>query len=127
MSKRPQRPSRLLELHKRFSPAVCLDFDKSVELFDLWLEGRQNETVEKNAPEKPKKTVQVPRYKTLSDLLGLHEHQKDFIESPEENELVEQLMSGELDLDQIYGIGSDGGSITDLLNQVRSQEAPPRP
>lgn len=121
MSKRPQRPSRLLELHKRFSPAVCLDFDKSIELFDIWLESRQNETVEKNAPEKPKKTIQVTKYRSLRDLLGLHEQQADFIESDEENELVEQLMSGELDYADIASLSTDGTSVTDLLKRVRTE------
>ncbi len=120
MSKRPQRPSHLLNMQEQFSPETCYDFDKGLELFDIWLEARQNETIEKPAKQKKQATVQEPRYKNLRDLLGLDDHQADYVPTPEENDLVEQVLSGDLDYDALSGL-SDGATITELLNRMRPE------
>lgn len=80
--------------------------------------------MEKPAKKKQTATVQEPKYRTLRDLLGLHDHQADFVATPEENELVEQMLAGDLDYDALADLSSGRASITDLLDRMRGMPPP---
>lgn len=113
-TKRPQRPSAFLGLSARISADACLDFDLAVEQFDLWLEERQNERVEKDAPHDQKPKVSEPKYKTIRDLLGLDD--PAFRLSPEDERIAEAVAAGLIDLDDLTD--ADAGGVGRLLEEL---------
>lgn len=65
---------RLVEngLHEEHAFSICLDFDMAVAHFGRWVDTRLKETVERDAPRsKSRPKVQVPKYKTMAQVLGL--------------------------------------------------------
>jgi hypothetical protein len=67
-----QRESALLGLSDAgFSARACLDFDLSVRSLKRWADERGNETEWGSVPEPPKGKSQVPKYRTLADVLDL--------------------------------------------------------
>lgn len=87
-----------------WSPAACLDFDLGIEDFDLWLETRAEETVEKDAPpERKTRKVRVPKYRTLRDLLALRDEEAERI-APEVEAAAAAFLAGDLDLFDLPGL-----------------------
>lgn len=68
-----QRESILIGLPSAgFSDRACLDFDLAIRSFKRWVDERSNETKWGTAEKPPSdKSVQVPKYETLAELLDL--------------------------------------------------------
>jgi hypothetical protein len=95
-TKRPQRPSHFLGLNSEEYPdSTLVDFDLSVELFDLWYEERANATIEKPAPQNRTPMIHEPKYRTVLEILGLEGSEIEL--SDEEKALAEMLNSGSMD------------------------------
>jgi hypothetical protein len=77
-----------------------------VENFDIWIEAREQETVEEPADPSPKKTVTVRKYKTVAELIGIDESEDEVFALSEEDELIaDQMAAGLIDLDLLLGGG----------------------
>jgi hypothetical protein len=78
-----------------------------VENFDLWIESREQETVEEPADPSPKKTVSVRKYKTVAELIGVVETEEEaaFALSEDDEIIAEQMAAGLIDLDLLLGGG----------------------
>lgn len=86
-----------------FSIFSCRDFDRSVELFDMWIENRQEQTKFVTSPPQPPKGKSIgKRFGSLNELLGL--------ETPEderEREILDSLSPEELDLSDALSESDD--------------------
>jgi hypothetical protein len=77
-----------------------------VENFDIWIEAREQETVEEPADPSPKKTVTVRKYKSVAELIGIDESEDEVFALSEEDELIaDQMAAGLIDLDLLLGGG----------------------
>jgi hypothetical protein len=122
-SKRPQRPCDLIGLGApHYTEAERLDFDFSIELFDIWFEARQAETVEVPAKKARKGMTQEPKYKTLNAQLGIDDREKEsgFAEVGSHADQISDLIaSGDLSVEDLPGLLAEHGSAEAVLRAIR--------
>jgi hypothetical protein len=121
-SKRPQRPSDLLGLREpEYTDAERLDFDFSIELFDIWFEARQAETVEVPAKKQRKGYTQEPKYKTLNAQLGIEsaERAAGFAEvGSDADRLSDLVAAGDISVEELPGLLAEHGSAEAVLRAI---------
>lgn len=121
-TKRPQRPSEFLFLNSQgWSEQDRVDFDFSVELFDIWYEGRCDETVDEPARKPPKGTVKGAKYKTILERLGLDSKEADFAQDDTEEAIASAIATGEIDIEDLPDLLARHGSAEAVLRMVRTQ------
>lgn len=94
-----------MRFDRMVSEEACLDFDLTIEEFDMWIEARQNRRAvvdaPKGDPDHPK--TEVPFYETINQLLGEEPspHASDDLDietmDTEEISALERFERGELD------------------------------
>ena len=86
-----------------WSNEACVDFDFMIEEFDMWVEGRQDEVIEKPAPKNQKKVIHEKRFKSLDEVLGLTLESDAFASGSDEERLADLVASGEIALGELSG------------------------
>jgi hypothetical protein len=112
-----------------YSAAERYDFDKSIELFDLWLEARQAETVEVPAKKARKGMTQAPKYKTLNAQLGIENvaQKSGFAEvGSHADQLSDLIASGAIGVEELPDLLAEFGSAEGVLRAFADERIGPR-
>jgi hypothetical protein len=71
-TRRPQRPSAFIGMVSAgFGEIECYEFDMAMEAYAVMLDLRRHATEKKSKPTHQSNTIDVPKYSTLAELIGL--------------------------------------------------------